>query len=81
MVKSGPLYGPFSGDVKPAPGAKEHANGNNYGVSELNQPADGDVVGFKFFEDADALKGSPAALATPHGTATESIGKTPSFNK
>ena len=71
------LNGPFSGDVKPAPGPKDHANGNHYECTQLNQAEDGDVIKTKFFEDADSLKGSPAALDTPNGTATSVIGKNP----
>lgn len=76
-----PLRGPWTGDVKPAPGEKDNANGNSFEVSQLNQPADGDCIKPAFYATSEGLKGSPAALATPHGTATETLGKTPNFSK
>jgi len=69
----------FNGDMAKAPGPKDNANGNSYGVAALNTPADGDVIKPKFYEKS--LSGSPAALDTPNGTATSVIGKTPNFNK
>lgn len=73
------LTGPFSGDMKSAPSAKENANGNSYETSALNKPADGDVIKPVFYDRH--VSGSPAALDTPNGTATSVIGKTPNFSK
>jgi hypothetical protein len=67
------LNGPFSGDVKTPPGKSENANGNHYETSQLNQAPDGDIKPV-FYDQSDALKGSPAALDTPNGTATSIIG-------
>jgi len=71
------LNGPFSGDVKPAPSPTEKACGNKFETAALNQPEDTAVLKTIFYAESDALKGSPAALDTPNGTATSVIGKNP----
>lgn len=67
------LNGPFSGDIKTPPGKAEHAGGNHYETSQLNQASDGDIKPVMFVE-TDALNCSPAALDTPNGTVTSIIG-------
>lgn len=71
------LTGPFNGDVKPAPSPTEKSCGNKFGVTELNKPEDTSVLKTVFYDESDALKGSPIALETPNGTATSVIGKNP----
>ena len=73
------LTSTFTGDMGSVPSPKENANGNQYDTTALNQAPDGDVIKPVFFDRN--LKGSPAALDTPNGTATSVIGKTPNFSK
>ena len=73
MYKSGPLYGPFNGDVTAPPSPHEGASGNHYDTAQLNKPEDTEVLSTKMY--VNELKPSPAALATPHGTAIPDIGK------
>lgn len=62
------LNSPFHGDVKPAPTKSEKSYGNHYGVTQLNQPADGDVKTV-FYDESESLKGAkPAKLETPFET-------------
>ena len=57
------LNGPFNGDVKPAPSPTEKSSGNNYGVSQLNQPEDTSVLKTVMFDKT--VSGTPAKLETP----------------
>lgn len=71
------LNGPFSGDVKSAPSPTAVSCGNKFETSQLNQPEDTSVLKTVFYDETENLKGSPAALDTPHGTSTSVIGKNP----
>lgn len=67
------LNSPFQGDMKPAPSPHAMANGNHSEISELNKPEDTSVLSTHFYDET--LKYSPAALATPMGTAIPNVGK------
>lgn len=62
------LSGPFNGDVKPAPSPMKHC-GDHFGVSQLNQPEDTQVLKTVFYDESESLKGAkPAKLETPFET-------------
>ena len=69
------LNSPFQGDMKPAPSLKADSSGNNFECAGLNKPYDGQVLGQELYCDDEGLKGSPAALASPMGTAIPNVGK------
>ena len=68
------LNSPFTGDMKPAPGPKDHANDASYENSQLNTPSNGDVIKPAVMAVGDSLKASPGALDTPMGTAIPNVG-------
>jgi hypothetical protein len=75
IMKSGDimskLTSPFNGDVKPAP--SPHAKGQGQsGVACVDNPEDTSVLSTVFYQDG--LSHSPAALASPMGTAIPGIG-------
>lgn len=61
----------FQNAFGPAPGAHEQEDSGNT-LECINNPYDGSVVGQILYQKD--LKGSPAALATPMGTAIPGIG-------
>ena len=63
-------------DSPPSPHEKDAGVYNRNTVSCVSKPATPgpDGVDFLFYQDTPALKGSPAALATPMGTAIPNIG-------
>ena len=66
---SNPLNGPFKGDVKPAPSPTAKQCGDHFGVSQLNQPEDTQVLKTVFYDESESLKGAkPAKLETPFET-------------
>lgn len=66
------LTSPMSHDICPAPGTHENADTAGMAPDCVNNPASPAVVGFVFYQKD--LHGSPAALATPMGTAIPGIG-------
>lgn len=62
---------PFRDAFGPPPGPHDNASAANT-VECVNQPSDTSVLSEKFYEEQ--LKGSPAALASPMGTAIPGIG-------
>lgn len=72
MEKSGPLYGPFSGDVKPAPGPKENAHSFDAASSLAATPAKLDTPfteGNFEYHKGDAAVGMTLVHPLPHGDA------------
>jgi hypothetical protein len=61
----------FQNAFGPPPGPHENASNANT-VECVNQPSDTSVLSEKFYEEQ--LKHSPAALASPMGTAIPGIG-------
>ncbi len=73
------LSTPFKSGIDntpPSPHAHDGGVYNHHNVPVVDKPATPgpDGVDFKFFEDGPGLTGSPAALATPMGTAIPGIG-------
>jgi hypothetical protein len=70
------LRGPFSGDVKAPPSPTSMPPAKNTQADCVNKPEDTSVLHTVFFQKTDALHDpSPAALASPMGTAIPGIGK------
>jgi hypothetical protein len=69
---SSPLNTPFKSDPFSPPGAHENEDTSGMAPDCVNNPSDVSVLGFVFYQKD--LKGSPAALATPMGTAIPGIG-------
>lgn len=71
------LNSPFKRGIdNTPPNPKAHDGGvyNHHNVPVVGKPATPEVIDFKFYEDGPGLSGSPAALASPMGTAIPNIG-------
>lgn len=70
------LNTPFTSLHDSPPNPKTHYSGdyNANNVPVVGKPATPGCIDFKFYESGPGLNGSPAALATPMGTAIPNIG-------